>query len=30
VEVDLHLFLTSAPDGGEWSFSSSGRFTSTE
>jgi len=30
VEVDLHLSLISAPDGGEWSFSRSGRFTPSE
>jgi len=27
VEVYLHLFLTSALDGGEWSASRAGRFT---
>jgi hypothetical protein len=27
VEVYLHLFLTSALDGGEWSASRTGRFT---
>jgi hypothetical protein len=27
-ELELHTFLTSAPDGGEWSASRSGRSTS--
>jgi hypothetical protein len=27
VEVYLHVFLTSVPDGGEWSASRPGRFT---
>jgi hypothetical protein len=30
VEVQLHLFLTSALDGGEWLASPSGRFTPEE
>jgi hypothetical protein len=30
VDVWLHTFLTSAPDGGEWSASGTGRFTSEE
>jgi hypothetical protein len=30
VEVWLHIFLTSALDGGDWSASLSGRFTSRE
>jgi hypothetical protein len=30
VEVQLHAFLTSALDGGEWSASRSGRFTPRE
>jgi hypothetical protein len=30
VETELHAFLTSAPDGGEWSASRPGRFTAGE
>jgi hypothetical protein len=30
IEVELHAFLTSAPDGGEWSVSCLGCFTSGE
>jgi hypothetical protein len=30
VEAELHVFLTSALDGGEWSASHSGRFTCRE
>jgi len=30
VEIQLHAFLTSALDGGEWSASRPGRFTSQE
>jgi hypothetical protein len=27
VEIELHVFLTSAPDGGEWSYSRTDHFT---
>jgi hypothetical protein len=30
VDVEIHIFLTSAPDGGEWSASRSNRFTAGE
>jgi hypothetical protein len=30
VEIQLHVFLTSAIDGGDWSVSSPGRFTPEE
>jgi hypothetical protein len=30
VEIELYTFLTSAPDGGEWSTSRQGHFTPTE
>jgi len=30
VEIQLHVFLTSPLDGGEWAASRSGRFTSAE
>jgi hypothetical protein len=27
VEIELHMFLTSVADGGEWSYSRTGHFT---
>jgi hypothetical protein len=27
VETELHVFLTSVPDGGKWSYSRNGHFT---